>query len=232
MEAISHVNIKISGFPFQRIISLTIKHNPNEHGTAEIVGEIDAKQAVDIVRRVDEKTDISITTSAKGQPEMLFYGCVGNLLLERGNEYSQIRLQLHSVSRRTDIVKGSRTFQNTGKKYKDIVSEVIKKEAPNADLDMRVTDLEIGNLIMRYNETAWEFAKRMAAKLHAPLIAAVNLAYPQIYIGLPPGGKKIKVKEHFFSYGSNVSGFVQSSSGMAEDFAGEWVETEIGRAHV
>ena len=43
-----------------------------------------------------------------------------------------------------------------------------------ADLQMNVSDKAIGSLIMRYNETSWEFAQRMASTFGAPISANVN----------------------------------------------------------
>lgn len=223
MEVISHANISVSGFPFRKIVSLFIRHAPNEHGTAEVVGEIRADEAQDIVKRTDEKTVVSITTTADGQPERLFTGNVGNLTMQRENKYSRVTLRLVAGSSRADTRKENKSYQDTGKTYSDVVSEAIAKEA---DLHMEVSDKAIGQMVMRYDETGWEFAKRMASRLNAPLVADIFSDRPQVYVGMPPAGRKIAVNGTFYSYGSEVGQYAQTKGAMAEDFAGECVESD------
>lgn len=222
MDVISYGNINISGFPFHKIVSLKIHHTPNEHGKAEIVGEIESSGAQDLIQRVDERTQVLITTTAEGQPSVLFCGCIGNVSLEQENEYSRIHLNLYSTSRLLDMMKHDRTFQNVDKTYGEIISGNIKQIG---DLHMMVSDKAIGKLVMQYSETDWEFAKRMASQLKAPIITNLSSERPQIYIGLPPVGKMIDVESASYSYGNNSDEFFKQSGGMAQDFAEQQVET-------
>ena len=80
---------------------------------------------------------------------------------------------------------------------------------------MMVSDRAIGSLLMKYNETDWQFALRMAGKLGAPLVADLCSSRPQLYIGLPPARKTVRVDSRAFSFGSDDAGF-----------GGEQVETE------
>lgn len=223
MEVISHLNIKISGFPFQKIIALRLRHNPNEHGTAEIEGEIEASLAENLVQRVDEKTEVTITTTAEGQPEKLFCGCVKNISMRQEKFYSYVKLELYTTSRCMDITKKNKTYQNTAKTYGMILSEDISEIA---DLHMMVSDKAIGNLIMKYNETDWEFSRRMASQLNAPLITDIYSARPQIYIGMPPASKTITVESSAYSYGSDVANYSKETEAMMQDFAGEQVSSD------
>ena len=212
MEVISYAHVKVEGFPFRKIVSMDIRHSPNGHGEAEITGEIDNEQAQGLIQRVDEKLEVNITTSAEGQPTKLFCGCVKGISLQEENAYSQIRLQLYSTSRKLDITKEDKTYQNTSKTYGQIISSDI---AEVGDLHMMVSDRAIGSLLMKYNETDWQFALRMAGKLGAPLVADLCSSRPQLYMGLPPARKTVQVDSRAFSFGSDDAGF-----------GGEQVETE------
>lgn len=223
MEVISHLNIKISGFPFQKIVALTLRHSPNEHGVAEIEGEIEASLAQNLVQRVDEKTEVSITTTAEGQPEKLFCGCVKNISMKQENSYSLVSLELYTTSRCMDITKKNKTYQNISKTYGMILSEDISEMG---DLHMMVSDKAIGNLIMKYNETDWEFSKRMASQLNAPLITDIYSSRPQIYIGIPPASRTITVESSSYSYGSDVGSYTKETGAIMQDFAGEQVSSD------
>lgn len=222
MDTISHLNLAVNGFPFSRILSLVICHEPNQHARAEIVGEVEASTAQDSLQRVDEKTMVTITTTAKGQPSTLFYGCVLGVSLQQDNDYSRVVLRLSSTSRLIDITKRNKTYQNTAQTYGQIIQKNI---TDTADLHMMISDKAIGALIMQYGETDWEFGLRMAARLGAPLITNLFSVRPQIYLGLPPSGKTIAEDSLFFSYGSDGSQYAASPKAMAQDFASETVHS-------
>lgn len=222
MDTISYLNLAINGFPFKKICKLFIGHNPNEHADAMIMGEVDSETVQDSLQRIDEQTLVKITTTAEGQPSELFCGCVAKVDLKQDNAYSYISLELLSMSRRTDITKKNKTYQNTAATYGQIVSGQISDEA---DLHMMVSDKAIGALIMQYGETDWEFSKRMASKLGAPLVSNLSSVRPQIYIGLPPASKTIFVNSLFFDYGSDSSQYAAASGAMAQDFSCETVSS-------
>lgn len=200
MAVISYSNIGVEGFPFKKIVYMDIKHNPNSHGVAQIVGEIENAQADGLVQRVDEKMIVSITTTAKGQPAKLFCGYVNKINVEQENEYSKVVLQLISSSRKLDLKKEDQTFQNVSKTYGQIISTDIAGEG---DLHIMVSDKAIGALIMKYSETKWEFALRMAGKLGAPLITNIYSVRPQLYIGMPPVRRSIQIQTKTYGVGEN-----------------------------
>lgn len=222
MDTISHLNIKVEGFPFQKIRSLVIRHEPNRHAEAQVIGEVDPDTVQDSLQRVDERTLIEITTNAEGQPQMLFCGLAAATSLQQDNAYSLVTLELCSVSRLTDVVKKNKTYQNTAATYEKIISGNI---ADIADLHMMVSDKAIGSLIMQYGETDWEFAGRMASRLHSPLITNLYSERPQIYVGLPPAGRTISEETAFFNCGNDTGRFAESSGAMAEDFSCETVQS-------
>lgn len=223
MNTISYADITVNGFPFRKIEQLLISHTPNDHGYAEITGELDPATAQDFLKRVDEKMMVSITSKAEGQPSNLFYGCVRNVSLRQETEYSRVTLQLYSMSRILDMEKKNKTYQNTAKTYGQIITADISDKG---DLHMMVSDKAIGALIMKYNETDWQFAMRMAAKLGAPLVSNLSSPRPQIYIGLPPASKTITVNKTAYSYGSDTGAFAQMGAGaLPQDFGGEQIES-------
>lgn len=222
METITYENIAVSGFPFLKILSIQIRHVPNEHATAEIVGELEADKAEDCVQRVDESTVVAITTTAQGQKPVLFYGCVDGVSLQSENDYGRVNLRLVSMSRLLDVEKKNKTYQNTSMTYGQIIEGSISQAG---DLHMMVSDKAIGALIMQYNETGWEFSKRLASKLGAPLVTNVSSPRAQVYVGLPPASATILEDSISYSYGSDMGSYAQTSGAMAQDFSGEEIQS-------
>lgn len=226
-ETISYLNLTVSGFPFQKITNFRLSHTVNEHAQALVCGELEPSAAQDCVQRTDESTVVTITTTAGGQPSRLFCGCVKNLSMSNETEYSSVELTLSSVSSRLDVEKKNKTYQNTSKTYSQILTPNL---SDIADLHMIVSDKAIGALIMQYNETDWEFAKRMASQLQAPIVTNVNSVRPQIYIGMPPSSRTLEVETNSFSSGSDAKAYQKASfagggAAMAQDFAQEQVKS-------
>ncbi|MCM1184800.1 MAG: phage baseplate assembly protein V [Roseburia sp.] len=219
METISYANLKVEGFPYRKLLSVQISHRPNEHGTAVVEGEVDASQAQDLMQRVDETLRVSIVTTAEGQPERLFSGCVKDIALRQENAYGIVTLSLYTTSRLLDVTRKKKTYQQVSQTYGQIITDGISDKG---DLHMLVTDKAIGRLIMKYDETDWEFAMRMASQLDAPLVADIASQRPQLYVGLSPSRKTVKLESSSFSYGGEPD---RLSGAMAQDFAGEQVQS-------
>ena len=210
METISHLNLSVEGVPFTSIQSLEISHNINEHAIAVISGEIDSDTAQDYLQRTDERMMITIKTTAEGQPDILFWGVVDGIDMQNKSQYALLTVTAKSMSVLTDIEKKNKSFQNTAKLYENILQECIGNLAI---VMMGVTDQAIGNMIVQCNETNWEFCKRMASRLSAPVITTINAKVPTFVIGIP-SGKHYQVTSVERSAASNGQ---KNKSQMMED---------------
>ena len=52
------------------------------------------------------------------------------------------------------------------------------------------SDMQTGGTLIQYQETDWNFLKRMASQLGLPLVPDISYYYPRFYLGLPEGEKK------------------------------------------
>ena len=185
-EAITYDNIFVEGAPYIRILDLNITQKVNDHGRASITGEVDSKSGSEYAKRADETYAVAIRTTAENQPGELFYGVIAQAALSQQSGYSVLKLELKSASSLLDMEKKKKSFQNTAKTYEEILNQVVGSKAV---LQMNVTDRAIGRLIAQYNETDWEFIRRMASEFEAPVFTNVNTKIPVITIGIPVNGK-------------------------------------------
>ena len=79
-----------------------------------------------------------------------------------------MKLQLFATAHKLNYKKKNQSFQNAADTYTQVITKALDGMA---DLQMNVSDKAIGSLIMRYNETSWEFAQRMASTFGAPISA-------------------------------------------------------------
>lgn len=238
METITHLNLQVEGVPFVSIQELEIKHQINEHAVAVVSGEVETAVAQDFMQRTDEKLQIRIMTTAAGQPQVLFWGVVNDIGVKMLNEYALLTLTLKSLSIMADLQKKNKSFQNISMTHEDVLRQVVSKQAW---LHMNVTDNKIGNMIVQCNETDWQFCKRIAAKLSAPIITSINNVRPIFSIGLPITASTYDFSNKEMKASSKVAGM---SDMLAEDtmstaihteqyvFVGDFISSGIGAQRV
>lgn len=84
---------------------------------------------------------------------------------------------------------------------------------------------------MQYDETDWQFLKRMASHFYSPLIPAVGYGVPKFYFGLPMGLSKGEIQSTNYKVTKRVADFQTASEnhipGVRDaDFIQYEVETE------
>lgn len=203
METITYENIKVDGIPFSKIQKLHIQHTVNAHGICHIEGEIEQQEAQEIIQRVDESFALQITTTAEGQPTRLFFGAIQKMRMEKGNSYATLILDGITASGRIDTLKGNRTFQNTRQTYGQLLNNLL---SGRGTVQVTASDKAVGSFIMKCDETDWEFIVRMASQLEAPACINIVSRIPQIYIGIPPASKSIKVDTVSYGMSKEVLG--------------------------
>ena len=149
METITYLNLNVEGTPISKVTALEIEHGVNMYGTAVLTGEVTVAEGEAFTSRANGTTKVCITTTASGQPKVLFNGIVDNVSLRKMAEYAELTIVLKATAALLDKKKKNRSFQNTGSTYEEIISKVF---AGKATLDMQVSDHATGQLIMQYQD--------------------------------------------------------------------------------
>lgn len=199
METITYLNIKVEGVPYTKILSLHIQNAINGYGSAYIEGEIDSEKGNAYVQRLTSDTIVKITTTADGQPPILFMGVVAGSSVSQETDYTLLKLQLFATAHKLNYKKKNQSFQNAADTYTKVITKALDGMA---DLQMNVSDKAIGSLIMRYNETSWEFVQRMASTFGVPISANVNTEKPLLTVGMSKTGKTYNVSDAKLGFSS------------------------------
>lgn len=192
METITYLNLKVEGTPISKVTALEIDHGMNAYGSATVTGEVSIAEGEAFASRADGTTKIRITTTASGQPSILFIGVVNKSSITKMAEYALLTIELKATASRLDIQKRNKSYQNLGSTYEEILNQSLEGKAT---LEMQVSDKAIGQLIMQYQETPWEFASRMASQFEAPICANVTSDTPVLTIGVPEGKKSYNLPD-------------------------------------
>ncbi|WP_156945234.1 contractile injection system protein, VgrG/Pvc8 family [Lacrimispora indolis] len=190
--------------------------NPNQH----------VKLTVDLQLKTELLCDslysqsISIGYKKNGQEYFIFYGFVDHYNQKREGNLYTARLSLISASIKLDEKKYIRTFQNTEQTYKSVIRSILY-QVPKADVLFSVKGKEespIQDLLVQYQESDWEFYKRIASHFGSVLIPDIKTGEPKFYLGFPEGNKLID--EKFTSY--TVSLDERYFENRAENMQKDW----------
>ena len=88
-----------------------------------------------------------------------------------------------------DQKKCNRVFQKKAQTYMGIANTVTADTEHSACI-LPGSDMQTGGTLIQYQETDWNFLKRMASQLGLPLVPDISYYYPRFYLGLPEGGKR------------------------------------------
>lgn len=201
MSVITSSDIKIiSNFSYDKILNMTIKQVMNEHSTAHFECIIKYSQKEKIIERFSEDTIIRIEDSNN----ILFAGYITDAKVKRvGDEYFTLCVDLISTSILLDKVKKSRSFQDTSETIGSIANLMVSEMGGSLSNNL-AKDRAIQNILLQYNETNWEFTKRLASLNNESIYPIINTSYPYISLGLPNGSSK-KIKLNSSSYKKGFS---------------------------
>lgn len=213
-----------------RLLDLEIRHAPNEHGKAWLVLSIPGKDGQKYVDRVTATDKIKISAGEKSK-QVLFLGQVVEARQENRPDWCLLILNLLDTSFAQDIEKKSASYQNTKKKYQDIL-----KDAFGSGGTVKLKNDLNGNIdkmIVRMCETNWEFAARIASRFNVPVISDVTAEKCSVYLGLKDGSGEMELATSRLERYVDTQNFEQVSkndwrkkqAATKEDFSGLRVES-------
>ena len=172
-------------FKLTRLIDLKITQTMNEHGVAYLTGLLEEKQ-LEVINQLNSNMNIKIKVKEEQEERILFSGVPTDVQIKRLSEAIEINLVIQSYSIYLDFKLRSRSFQNKDNPYENIFKHIIK-DYQGEIIDYASTGKQQNNPIIQYEETDWEFIKRMASHMGTKVYPSVQGIKPQLYIGLNKG---------------------------------------------
>lgn len=175
-------------FEFLDILRCESEIHANDHGYMIIRGHIKADKEEEYINLLLQECWASVKAcDENGKSADLFSGIVTESNIEVENGLKTLTLLLKTGSYLTDLTEHTRTFQNKEMPY-DSVMEKVMESYPSGGRIMCVGNgKSIERFLCQYQETDWEFAKRMASYCNAFLMPNYIGKGEKIYFGLPEG---------------------------------------------
>ncbi len=188
----------------------------NEHGTAEIKGILDKETDEDILEKMSPNETITIKAVLdNGESQVLFKGLVrkAELIVEDGIKILEINAISHTLL--MDMKRNIRIFQDTEQLYSDI-AKYIASEHKARIICTEGEERKTGHMIAQYNETDWEFLKRLASELNTIIVADSVNGKISFSFG-PPKPKKRILQDFSYKTTRNLGEFYRQKSQGREE---------------
>lgn len=182
-EPITYKELKISTFELQYIKELKIEGEINEHTTLNLVGVLpEDKGDEDIYTKCN--TPIKVYALKDDETKDLYYGIITEIKIKKNAEYFELHLKAKSYTYLMDIGKKKKSFQDKSLSLYDLV-QGITGVYHRGSCSFNLEDVNTDKLWLQYDETDFEFIKRIASYYNAGIFPHCSLEGTHYYLGTP-----------------------------------------------
>ena len=180
--------LKTEPLTFLAITKLTVNREINTHGTAVLEGYIADEDEERFLGQLQGQVWEKIEETGRDEETtVLFWGLVTGFSIQRTNDQKRMTLELTTGTCLMDLAPHFRTFQDGSMDYSRIFRQ-ITENYPNAGMIKNIPlSNSIKSLVMQYQETDWEFLKRMAGRHRSFLVPASSINGTKYFVDLPKG---------------------------------------------
>jgi len=180
------VAIKTDVFEFIDILEYNGLKEVNKHGFLRITGHIRKELESQYLLLAQEEVWVKVTAVSSTEEEAtLFYGLLTEMELGVENGVHTLSIEMRTGSILMDTKKHIRTFQRPEIIFPDMLARCME---PYADANYIMTkgkETYLDTLALQYEESDWEFLKRLASQVQTVLVADSTTKGIRFYFGMP-----------------------------------------------
>lgn len=198
MEELTYENIRVTldGHQLKQtnMKKFSMLQQLNDHGRVTLAGAVGEDS---FIESLDETSVIHVDyvssgngTSAQASQQVVipwFRGIVTNCTLSRvGREYNY-EIEGASFTYLMDLKLKQRSFQDTTMTYQELVDEIAGEYKGVGSIGKVFDGKTLQQFILQYQETDWDFLKRIASHAYMPLVANSEVEKVNFCFGMPEG---------------------------------------------
>lgn len=186
--------IKVTPFQIEGIMKCEIVKKGNQHGRAFVKGYIPSGEEQDYLELAARRVTVQIQgVDEDGTSTVLFSGMVESCQIKNHNHVLVMELSLVSHTSLMDMKPQIRGFQIPGMPYKEVFDTIVGGYLGGGCILSVEKEAVTEEPLVQYNESDWEFFKRLASHLNTVVIPSYQTDGVKCYIGLPnwPGVTKV-----------------------------------------
>jgi len=175
-----------SDIPFLYIMDMEICHRKNEHGKLVIKAAVQDEDA-DYISHTDWSS-AKITVCFRDEEHIPFFcGSVEQVVCQKERNLMTVQIMGTDATVILDRQKKCQSFQNSGMTYKQVVKKIIGEYGNVGFIWELGADKQISSPIIQYQETDWEFLKRICSHFQGMLFANSKIGKTEFFMGLRQG---------------------------------------------
>ncbi|MBQ3783176.1 MAG: hypothetical protein II838_07010 [Lachnospiraceae bacterium] len=212
-EVVIYENLFIPSFSTVSIEKFKLVQELNKHFKmtfSAVVSEDDNDNAV-YYTQVGSQVEVKYTLKGFSKQKTLFKGLVTDVKVKTVGDVSMLYVTAHSNTIMLDAAKNSYSYQDKGRTYQSVVEEVLKRNQGASAIFSGAASAAIGDFMIQYKETDWEFIKRIASQKNLALVPDYTASKPKFYYGCQYGEKTHKIKPVEYTAEKNIQTFQKDS---------------------
>ena len=191
----------------------------NAHAKIALAAVIEDEKADEYLYQRAEDEIIRAGIICQGEEGPAFFtGYVSELDIFYDRGQAMMALSAVSFTKKWDIKKSSRSFQNLNLTYADIIDRIIGRYPGAGWISRTETDRRIEGLILQYEETDWEFLCRLATHFSTCITVDASAEKGGIYFGIPQIAEGRKVGEGTYEIVQNIMGYQSRVQNAGMDY--------------
>ncbi len=175
-------DVKVTGLSLDKILACEIQSHIGEHSTLKLSGLVENEE--EFLYGVSDGQDIEVIIQGSEGTKNLFSGIVTGVSITESGQMKTACVEGKSRSWLMDRTKHSRSFQNAHITFQALTQEILK-DYTGSSLIYTGDSQEIGNLIIQYEETDWDFLKRVLSLVGLALTPDSQKAGLKLFAGVP-----------------------------------------------
>lgn len=179
------INIFTEPFRLTDITECRIEKTVNEHFQTQITGYISQAEEETYLDRMLEITFIVKAKTEEQEEISLFRGCISDVLIYKEDGMTRITVCAKSKTMLLDIGRHTRTYQGEDQTYRQIVDDILSYHEHTALIQPKGKNNGTRGLVVQYEETDWQFLKRLASQLNFPLVPDCTNDHICLFFGNP-----------------------------------------------
>lgn len=177
------VKLEVKPFSFISLLELECSRELNRHGVIRITGIIGQENSREYINMASWETWVTVyAVSENDVMKNFFSGILTGLWIKKEGQVNILTIEVKTGSFLLDIKAHTRSFQDSGLKYPQVINTCLKAEGGSCYISDE-NDKPIGDFLLQYRESDWQFIKRLASYAGTALIPADDATEKKLCFG-------------------------------------------------
>ena len=230
---VTYENLRLAPFKVEHIVALSLSKSVNEHGTLEVTAILSEEIGDQYIYLVKNLMPVTLSDrNGPGKEEILFKGLVTNINISKSGNVYYMQLSAKGSTCLMAVERKSRSFQDVTMTTHRLIGEIIAGYE-GADVLIQIPDEPIGSLLVQYQETDWEFLKRLVSRYGAVLISDICMDGIAIFAGVADRGESHKISAFQYTVRKSIESYeLMKKNGWPDANEIEYIVFEVENPRV